>query len=408
MGSSSAQLGPGTTFGAYRIVRQIGAGGMGAVFEAVDVALGRRVAIKVIAPALAHDEDFRARFTREARAQASLDSPHVVELFAHGEIDGNLYIAAQLVPDGDLGKWLREHGPLPAERAVDLIGQVAAGLSEAHRIGLVHRDIKPGNVLLRHRGDRIMAYLADFGLAQPLATASPAERDGRKAPAACQPGTPEYQAPEVRAGDPGGVASDVFALGALLAVTLTGRPLGAESSTLSLLRAVPHRDLRQIVTRATAPVAADRYHSVVDLLAALRKVEQRLGRRSVRGRHPAFAVGAVAVATIAVALPRMAANHRGQDESREVEAIAAIASALREGDALDRRTARCVASRLVVNGNVDRLIATGSLADGLFDATFECVFGAARLNSPCDRACRNTWRHRPHGTRSRPSGPQGR
>lgn len=142
---------------------------MGAVYDARDTALDRHVALKLITPGLAEDPEFRRRFVREARAQASLDSPHVVQVFAHGELDGRLYIATQLVPDGDLGRHLRRHGPLPPSQAAEIVAQVADGLAEAHRVGLVHRDIKPSNVLLRHRGTDTVAYLADFGIAAPVA-----------------------------------------------------------------------------------------------------------------------------------------------------------------------------------------------------------------------------------------------
>ncbi len=158
---------PPETLGPYRIVRHLGRGGMGTVHEAVDTALGRHVALKLILPELADDPDLRARFVREARAQASLDSPHVVQVFAHGEIDGRLFLASQLVPDGDLGAALRRHGPLPEREAVDLVAQVADGLAEAHRAGMAHRDVKASNVLLRRRGTHTVAYLADFGIAVP-------------------------------------------------------------------------------------------------------------------------------------------------------------------------------------------------------------------------------------------------
>jgi len=138
---------------------------MGTVYEAVDTVLGRRVALKLIVADRACDPGFRAGFLREARAQAALDSPHVVQVFAYGEVGGRLYLASQLIPDGDLGAALRAHGPLPPAEAAELVAQVADGLAEAHRAGLVHRDVKPANVLLRRRGPRTVAYLADFGIA---------------------------------------------------------------------------------------------------------------------------------------------------------------------------------------------------------------------------------------------------
>ena len=160
--------------GPYRIERRLGQGGMGTVYDAVDTTLDRHVALKLITPERAEDPDFRLRFGREARAQAALDSPHVVQVFAHGEVGGRLYIASQLVPAGDLGGWLRR-GALPADLAVRVVAQVADGLAEAHRVGVVHRDVKPSNVLLRKRGPDVVALLADFGIADRIGGAAPAE-----------------------------------------------------------------------------------------------------------------------------------------------------------------------------------------------------------------------------------------
>ena len=125
---------------------------MGVVYDALEENLDRRVALKVIAPMFADDPDFRERFGREARSLASLDSPHVVQVYAHGEEDGYLYIATQLIPDGDLGQMISQWGPAPVGKAVELMEQVASGLADAHASRLVHRDIKPANVLVRRRG----------------------------------------------------------------------------------------------------------------------------------------------------------------------------------------------------------------------------------------------------------------
>nr|WP_281386002.1 serine/threonine-protein kinase [Nocardioides luti] len=179
--------------GAFRVGRRIGGGGMGVVFEAYDEGLARRVALKVISPHLADDPAFRARFTREAQAQASLDSAHVVHVYAHGEADGRLYIATQLVPDGDLGMMVRAHGGAPLRTAVDLIAQVASGLADAHAAGLIHRDIKPANVLLRRRDSGLHAYLGDFGIAREIGA-------DQTLTAAGTVGTPSYMAPELHTG----------------------------------------------------------------------------------------------------------------------------------------------------------------------------------------------------------------
>jgi serine/threonine protein kinase len=135
---------PGEMIGPFRVGRRLGGGTMGVVLEAYDEPLNRQVALKVISPHLADDPGFRARFTREAQARASLDSAHVVHVYAHGEAGGRLYIATRLVPDGDLGLMLQQYGAPPVRTALDVIGQVATGLAVAHAAGLVHRDILGG------------------------------------------------------------------------------------------------------------------------------------------------------------------------------------------------------------------------------------------------------------------------
>ena len=188
---------------------------MGVVFRAREETLGREVALKVIAPHYAHDPEFRGRFIREAQSQASLESTHVVAVYAHGEEDGHLYIASQLVIDGDLGHLLKRVGLPPLSTGLAVIEQVASGLSDAHEAGLVHRDIKPGNVLVRLRNDRLQAYLCDFGIARQMNGEVPGA-----VPFAI--GTPSYMAPELHSGAPAGVQTDIYSLGCLLWVTLTG------------------------------------------------------------------------------------------------------------------------------------------------------------------------------------------
>ena len=207
---------------------------MGVVFEARDENLERPVALKVISPELAEDAEFRARFTREAQAQALLDSRHVVQVYAHGEDDGRLWIATQLVPDGDLRSMLTSYGAPSVPVAIDLIEQVADGLADAHAAGLVHRDIKPANVLLRRRADGwLTAYLADFGIARQV--------DGEATRTShATVGTPSYMAPELHTGGQPGVESDVYSLGCLLWATLTGRAPYVGTSDFEIVTA--HRE----------------------------------------------------------------------------------------------------------------------------------------------------------------------
>ena len=224
----------GERIGHYRVGRRLGGGGMGVVFEARDENLERPVALKVISPELAEDAEFRARFTREAQAQALLDSRHVVQVYAHGEDDGRLWIATQLVPDGDLRSMLTSYGAPSVPVAIDLIEQVADGLADAHAAGLVHRDIKPANVLLRRRADGgLTAYLADFGIARQV--------DGEATRTShATVGTPSYMAPELHTGGQPGVESDVYSLGCLLWATLTGRAPYVGTSDFEIVTA--HRE----------------------------------------------------------------------------------------------------------------------------------------------------------------------
>ncbi|WP_418061896.1 serine/threonine-protein kinase [Pimelobacter simplex] len=210
-------LAPGARIGRFRLLEQLGQGGMGVVYRALEENLGREVALKVIAPLFAHDPEFRQRFTREARAQASLESAHVVAVYAHGEEDGYLYLASQLIPGGDLGHLIRTEGTPTLVEALEIIEQISSGLADAHDAGLVHRDIKPGNVLVRRRPGAVRAYLADFGIARRM------NADATLF-STTTAGTPSYMAPELHGGARAGAVTDIYALGCLLWVALTGAP----------------------------------------------------------------------------------------------------------------------------------------------------------------------------------------
>ncbi|MFI7675871.1 protein kinase [Actinophytocola sp. NPDC049390] len=206
--------GPATEmFGRYRIEELLGRGGMGEVHRAYDTAHDRHVALKRL-PAAA-GEEFRARFRREAKLVAALNEPHVIRIHAHGEIDGRLYLDMALVEGPDLKRVLAD-GPLPPARAVEVLGQVAAALDAAHAAGVLHRDVKPGNILLDRDG---RVYLADFGIARELADdATLLTNTGDYI------GTLDYMAPErLTRGDSADAASDVYSLACVLFQCLTGR-----------------------------------------------------------------------------------------------------------------------------------------------------------------------------------------
>lgn len=208
----------GQQFGRYQLDRVLGRGGMGVVFAATDPRLQRTVALKVITGDLAASFEFRQRFQAEAAALARLDSPHVIAIHDHDEVDGTPYIVTQYVDGRDLWSWLRERGPLPARQALQLCAQLARGLADAHRVGVVHRDVKPSNVLIRGAGTPDQhAYLCDFGIARADGVEGPAPTA-----AGSVAGTWSYLSPERAEGSPATPASDVYALGCVLWACLTG------------------------------------------------------------------------------------------------------------------------------------------------------------------------------------------
>ena len=190
-------LAPGSLVAGYRVESRIGAGGMAMGFRARDEGLGRTVALKILAPALADDAEFRERFVREARAVAAVDHPHIIPVYAAGEAGGVLYLAMRFVPGGDLHSAVQHEGPLSGDRAVTLLSPIASALDAAHATGLVHRDVKPANILVdRSPGRPEHPYLSDFGLAKGTASSTGLTGAGQFL------GTPDYAAPEQIAGQP--------------------------------------------------------------------------------------------------------------------------------------------------------------------------------------------------------------
>ena len=214
-GDPAAVLGPGSRIAGYRLEEQAGAGGMAVVYRARDERLGRPVALKIMAPAMAADAQFRQRFTRESRAAAAVDHPHIIPVYEAGEAGGVLFIAMRFVGGGDVGSLLRREGPLPPARAVSIISPVASALDAAHAADLVHRDIKPANMLLdTHPGRPDHVYLSDFGL-------SKGARSGRLTASGQFLGTPDYVAPEQIEGLPVDGRADQYALACVAFELLT-------------------------------------------------------------------------------------------------------------------------------------------------------------------------------------------
>ena len=207
----------GSLLAGYRLQAQVGAGGMAAVFRAHDERLGRLVALKVLAPALAADGAFRRRFIAESRAAAAVDDPHIIPVYEAGEADGVLFIAMRFVAGGDLRGVLEREGVLAPGRAAAFISPVASALDAAHRVGLVHRDVKPANILVDARADRPdHVYLSDFGVSKGAVSSVSLTGAGHFV------GTPDYSAPEQIQGLTVDGRADQYALACVAYQLLTG------------------------------------------------------------------------------------------------------------------------------------------------------------------------------------------
>ncbi len=268
-------VGTGTRLGNYVLSDQIGRGGMGVVYRATHVHLGREVALKILAPELTRSEDFRKRFLRESRLAASLDHPNAVAVYDAGEADGTLYIAMRYVPGTDLARFLKENAPLESATALSMLDQVGAALDAAHQLGLIHRDVKPGNVLLASGN----CYLTDFGITKRTgATESSAAltKTGQFL------GTIGYVAPEQIEGREVDGRADIYALTCILYECLTGSRPFPKDSELAVISAhlwdPPPRPtdsrpelpaaIDAVVAKGMAKSAADRYPTCSELMAA--------------------------------------------------------------------------------------------------------------------------------------------
>jgi serine/threonine kinase PknH len=284
----------GTPFGRYRLVELLGRGGMGEVWRAFDTDTDRVVALKHLPPHLSEDEEFQRRFRREAHAAAQLNDPHVIPIHHYGEIDGRLYVDMRLIEGRDLQSVLAD-GPLDPARAVRIVGQVAEALNAAHQVGLLHRDVKPSNILLGHND---FAYLIDFGIAR-------AADETRLTKSGNTIGTFAYIAPERldgRANEDARV--DIYSLTCVLYEALTGRPPFAGDTTPRLIAAhlneppprpsinrpeVPGR-VDEVIATGMAKDPDQRYATTIELADAARDAltvpEPTLPREPVL---PAFA-----------------------------------------------------------------------------------------------------------------------
>ncbi|MFD3696812.1 serine/threonine-protein kinase [Streptomyces sp. NPDC058646] len=281
----------------YRVERMIGHGGMAVVYRAQDLRLDRTVALKLIAPERARDETFRRRFTHESRVAAKIDHPHIVPIFEAGETDGVLYIAMRYVPGLDLRGLLDRDGPLPVATALRIAAQVASALDAAHEHDLVHRDVKPGNILVAAGTDSDHpehVYLTDFGLTKKSLSLTGFTTAGEFV------GTLDYMAPEQISGRPVDGRCDLYSLACVVHETLAGGPPFQREEDVALLWAhqydqppaltesrpeiAPAAD--DVLAKALAKVPEDRYDSCLEFVAALRLATGGGGRRERPGPPP--------------------------------------------------------------------------------------------------------------------------
>ncbi len=289
MNGGPSWLERGTQFAGYLVQEFLGAGGMAAVYRAYHDGMGREVALKVLAESLAGDEAFRQRFLREARAVAKVEHPHIIPVYEAGQVRGVPYIAMRLVRGGDLRAMVDRDGPMPARRAVAFLSPVASALDTAHEAGLVHRDVKPANMLVdvgRLRPEHV--YLSDFGLARRVDQHGQ-DVTGLTATGLTTPGqfmgTPEYASPEQITGQDVDGRADQYALGCVAYTLLTGSAPFSRGEAVAVMYAqlydppplvtAVRRDLpgevNKVLGRGMEKQPEDRYESCMAFADALRE-----------------------------------------------------------------------------------------------------------------------------------------
>ncbi len=341
---ASGDFGVGSHIAGYRLDEQIGRGGMAVVYRAYDPRLDRRVALKVLAPALARDEEFRQRFIRESRAAAAVDHPNIIPIYEAGEADGVLFIAMRFVEGQDVHTLINQQRPLPTDRVCDIIAQVASALDAAHAHNLVHRDVKPGNMLREATSGRAHPdhiYLSDFGLSKHRLGASAAlTSQGQFL------GTLNYVAPEQIEGGAVDGRTDEYALACSAFEMLAGEPPFRRDETLAIMWAqlsetAPSLTSRRpdlpaavdgVIAKALAKKQDDRYGTCLEFAAALsracglgpgwsdpgRGVPGRGATRAVRPDELAAAASAAAASAAGAAprRPRRRSQPRGAQRRR--------------------------------------------------------------------------------------------
>jgi serine/threonine protein kinase len=299
-------LSPGTKLGPYEILAPLGAGGMGEVYRARDTRLDRSVAIKILPHHLSTDSSAKLRFEREAKTVSALNHPNICSLFDVGSLDGTDFLVMECIEGESLAQRIAK-GALPTEQVLKVGTEIADALDKAHRSGVVHRDLKPGNIMVTKSG----AKLLDFGLAKPatapvsavtitkVAASSPVTEQGTIV------GTFQYMSPEQVEGKQLDGRSDIFSIGAVLYEAVTGQRafegksqlsvasaiLEKEPAPISTLKPLAPRTLDHIIRRCLAKDPDDRWQSARDLALELKSIatlDPRSPRMVARGRCPSF------------------------------------------------------------------------------------------------------------------------
>src|SRR5215217_5949216 len=329
----------GSQLGSYDIEAVLGRGGMGVVYRALDVRLGRKVALKLLAPELADDPRFRSRFLHESHLAASIDHPGIVPIYEAGEIDGLLFLAMRYVEGDDLGALLQHERTLDLNRTAAITRQLADALDAAHAHGLVHRDVKPSNVLVARESGDEHVYLADFGITKSVTTGATATDSGQVV------GTLAYAAPEVMRGETVDARADIYSLGCVLYQCLTGQvpfPRDWDVARIYAHLEEPPPGVTQrrpglpaaidpVVAKALAKKPSDRWQSAGALAAAATEALRTRGQarnRVRRWRNVAAAAGVAAlVAATSIGLLTL-----GRDGSLSLASVDANAVAVIDAD----------------------------------------------------------------------------
>ena len=368
----TASLSVGSVVGGYRIDAQLARGGMGVVYRATNLTLGQVYALKVIAPELAEDEQFRERFRREIKIAASLHHPHAVAVYYAGEHEDTLFLAMQLIEGTSLADVLAEEGALAPERAVRLLTQIASALDAAHRSGLVHRDLKPANVLIAVEDGQDHAYITDFGLAKRIDSRS------RHTGTGLVVGTLDYMPPEQVTGARIDARTDIYALGCVFFHMIAGAPPFARDADVATMWAQVHdpppsvRSFRpvldpmfdEVLAKAMAKDPAARHMSAGDLardaLAALVGTRYEGPGRSVAVGSAAFGADGDGDSTAVTPRPEHPPDPSADGPTRPAQSAEDAPTSAGGGRGPGRKTAVAAAAIAGVAVGVAVVLAVGS------------------------------------------------